>query len=93
MISTQKFPYQGDKAMIVSKELPLSALKGPAKEAGITLNDWLLGCAFQAVGLLDEKEKGEYLHFEIPFAVHKGTEITEYPPKLWNGICMPAFQV
>jgi hypothetical protein len=45
VIRTRGFPEHHDKVFFVSKEMPVSALKGPAKKAGVSLNDWVLGCA------------------------------------------------
>lgn len=74
--------------------MPVSLLKGPAKKAGVSLNDWVLGCATQAVGLLGgDKEKGHYVGIQFPMALHKASEINEYPPKIWNGLTMPNIQV
>jgi hypothetical protein len=76
VICNQTFPEHHDKGLLVSKELPLSILKGPSKKAGVSLNDWALGCCTQAVGLLGgDKETGQYLGIQWPIALHKAEEI------------------
>lgn len=80
------------KSFLVSPQFEVQSFKKASKGAKVSMNDMLIGSIMQSIGQMgDKSDQGHYLCCEMPMAVHKPSEIEEYPPRIYNGITTAQF--